>query len=145
MNKHYLYMYTNVVKHCNCQSQDNFSTLNITLKKHCMLNNFSRLFIFLRTSSLCMPFLHVSDIVESKMQYFFLYMNFNLKVWVMTYHFHVPQKKLLKFTFEPGNNFDLWYWCMVNLTQKRSGVLLSFEKLIILHYSLCQAASPSIE
>ena len=24
-------MYTNVVQHCNCQSQDNFSTLNITL------------------------------------------------------------------------------------------------------------------
>ena len=25
-------MYTNVVKHCNCQSQDHFSTLNITLR-----------------------------------------------------------------------------------------------------------------
>ena len=24
-------MYTNVVQHCNCQSQNNFSTLNITL------------------------------------------------------------------------------------------------------------------
>ena len=24
-------MYTNVVQHCNCRSQDNFSTLNITL------------------------------------------------------------------------------------------------------------------
>ena len=25
-------MYTNVLQHCNCQSQDNFLTLNITLK-----------------------------------------------------------------------------------------------------------------
>ena len=25
-------MYTNVKQHCNCQSQNNFSTLNITLK-----------------------------------------------------------------------------------------------------------------
>ena len=25
-------MYTNVVQHCNCQFQDNFSTLNITLR-----------------------------------------------------------------------------------------------------------------
>ena len=29
-------MYTNVKQHCNCQSQDNFSTLNITLsEKRC--------------------------------------------------------------------------------------------------------------
>ena len=31
VNKHYVYMYTNVKQHCYCQSQDNFSTLNITL------------------------------------------------------------------------------------------------------------------
>ena len=31
VNKHYVYMYTNVVQHYNCQPQDNFLTLNITL------------------------------------------------------------------------------------------------------------------
>ena len=30
-------MYTNVVQHYNCQSQDDFSTLNITLKEGCTL------------------------------------------------------------------------------------------------------------
>ena len=32
VDKQYVFMYTNIVQHCNCQSQDNFSTLNITLK-----------------------------------------------------------------------------------------------------------------
>ena len=32
VHKQYVYMYTNVVLHCNCQPQNNFSALNITLK-----------------------------------------------------------------------------------------------------------------
>ena len=31
-------MYTNVVQHYNCQSQDNFSTLNITLTEFSTVN-----------------------------------------------------------------------------------------------------------
>ena len=39
VNKHCEYMYTNVVQHCNCQSQNNFLTLNITLRK-CIKRHF---------------------------------------------------------------------------------------------------------
>ena len=42
MNKQYVYMYTNVVNHCNCQSQDNLSTLNITLTLRMHTRNYCR-------------------------------------------------------------------------------------------------------
>ena len=80
VDKQYVYMYTNAVQHYNCLSQDNFSTLTITLMVHNYI--ICRDSISLRYQSILGNINKSNSIAQ--------WMNYSIKYWPHKLLQHIP-------------------------------------------------------